>query len=135
MQTCDTVQTRGQTRIIPETASHTNDRLRLTHSPFFNRVSDDDPRAHALFRLNAGRRAARTFVAEVVHEDDLGDELRRRAVEDAVNGAQQRRPALVMEGDDDAGVGKIFCVQLGLTAATHKHSCGHTVTARCYAFL
>ncbi len=52
-----------------------------------------------------------------------------------MNGAQQRRPALVMEGDDDAGVGKIFCVQLGLTAATHKHSCGHTVTARCYAFL
>lgn len=60
----------------------------------------------------------RTFVAEVVHQDDLGDELRRRAVEDAVDGPQQRRPALVVERDDDAGVGQLLGVQLPL-AATH----------------
>lgn len=97
------------------TICHTNQIRWLTYTrwqvktdiqPGLYRVSDDDP--PALFRLTLNE--PRTFVAEVVHEDDLGDELRRRAVEDAVNGAQQRRPALVMEGDDDAGVGKIFCV-------------------------
>lgn len=63
----------------------------------------------------------RTFVAEVVHQDDLCDEPRRGAVEDAVDGPQQRRPALVVEGDDDAGVGQLLRVQLLFTAA-HKPS-------------
>lgn len=58
-----------------------------------------------------------TFVAEVVDQDDLCDELWRRAVEHAVNGPQQRRPALVVERDDDAGVGQLLCVQLLFTAA------------------
>lgn len=64
---------------------------------------------------------ARTLVAEVVDEHDLGQELRRRAVQDAVNGAEERRPALVVEGDDDAGVGEVFGIQLRLTAA-HTHT-------------
>lgn len=62
-----------------------------------------------------------TFVAEVVDQDDLRYELRRRAVEHAVNGPQQRRPAFVVERDDDAGVGQLLCIQLLFTAArTHE---------------
>lgn len=68
--------------------------------------------------------SVRTFVAEVVHQDDLCDELRRRAVEHAVDGPEQRRPALVVERDDDAGVGQLLCVQLLSAAAnTHTGSC------------
>ncbi len=66
-----------------------------------------------------------TFVAEVIDQDDLGDELWRRAVENAVNGPQQRRPALVMERDDDAGVGEFLCVQLLFTAAHKKNTHTH----------
>lgn len=58
-----------------------------------------------------------TFVAEVVDQDDLGEELRRRAVEHAVDGPQQRGPALVVERDDDAGVGQLLRVQLPFAAA------------------
>lgn len=65
-----------------------------------------------------------TFVTEVIDQDDLCDELRRRAVEDAVNGSQQRRPAFVVKRDDDAGVGKLLCIQLVFTAAEHR--CGKT---------
>ncbi len=57
-----------------------------------------------------------TFVAEVVDQDDLCYELWRRAVEHAVNSPQQRRPALIMERDDDAGVGQLLCIQLLFTA-------------------
>ena len=38
------------------------------------------------------------------------------AVGDAVDGPQQGRPALIVEGDDDAGVGKVLQVQLRLAA-------------------
>ena len=47
-----------------------------------------------------------TLVAVVIHQDDLGDEAGRRAVQDAVDGPEERGPALVVEGDDDAGVGE-----------------------------
>lgn len=57
-----------------------------------------------------------TSVAEVVHQDDLGDEVLRRAAGDTVYGPEQRRPALVVEGDDDAGVGQFLQVQLLLAA-------------------
>lgn len=62
-----------------------------------------------------------TFVAEVVDQDDFCYELWRRAVEHAVNGPQQRRPAFVVERDDDAGVGQLLCIQLLFTAA-HKQN-------------
>ena len=42
------------------------------------------------------------FVAEVVDEDDLVEVLRRRVVQHAPDGAQQRRPRLVREDDDHA---------------------------------
>lgn len=66
-----------------------------------------------------------TFVAEVVDQDDLSYELWRRAVEHTVNRPQQRRPALVVEGDDDAGVGQLLGVELLFTAAQHGHTHRH----------
>ncbi len=44
----------------------------------------------------------RTVRAEVVDENDLLDELVRGPVEHTVHSAQQRRPSLVVETDDDA---------------------------------
>lgn len=44
-----------------------------------------------------------TFGAEVVHQNDLREEVRRRPVEHAVHGAQERRPHLVHEAEDHAG--------------------------------
>ena len=46
-----------------------------------------------------GRRQL-AFVAEVIHEDDLMQQLGRRAIDDAVDGAHQRGPTLVVEDDD-----------------------------------
>jgi hypothetical protein len=43
-------------------------------------------------------------VAGVVHQDDLVEQGRRGPVYDGVDGAQQRRPGLVVEGEDDAGL-------------------------------
>lgn len=57
-----------------------------------------------------------TSVAVVIHQNDLGDQVIWGPVYNAVNGAEKRTPALVMERDDDAGVGKILQVQLLLTA-------------------
>jgi len=63
-----------------------------------------------------------TLVTEVVHQQHLVEQLWWRAVHHAVHGPQQRRPALVVERDDDAGVGQRVRVQLQLTAAhTHTH--------------
>ena len=45
-----------------------------------------------------------TALAGVVDEDDFVEEVTWRAVDDAVNGAQECRPRLVVEDDDDAGV-------------------------------
>lgn len=61
----------------------------------------------------------RTFVTEVVHQYDLSDELRGRAIEHAVYCPEQGRPTLVVEWDDDAGVGQLLPIQLLFTA---KHT-------------
>ena len=95
----------------------------------------------SLLRRDTGMFSAPTFVAEVVDQDDLGDELWRRAVENAVDRPEQRRPALVVEGDDDAGVGELLCIQLPLAAAkrTQKtrsiHSSGPLHQFRPFSFL
>ena len=41
-----------------------------------------------------------TVVTEVVHQDDLPDEMLRAPVEDADDGPEQGRPGLVVECDD-----------------------------------
>lgn len=46
---------------------------------------------------------ALTFVGEVIHEDELHQQVRGRAVKDAVYGAQEGAPSLVVEAHDDAG--------------------------------
>lgn len=57
-----------------------------------------------------------TSLAGVVHKHDLHQQVPRRSVDDAVDGPQQRAPRLVMEDDDDAGVGQVVRVDLGLAA-------------------
>ena len=52
--------------------------------------------------VGAGR--GLTALAGVVHQDDFVQQVARRSVDDAVHRAQQRRPRLVVEDDDDAGV-------------------------------
>lgn len=52
-----------------------------------------------------------TFGAEVVHQDDLLDEVRRRPVEHAVHRAQQRGPNLIHEAEDHAGGGQVIMDQ------------------------
>lgn len=44
----------------------------------------------------------------------------RCAVGDAVDGSEQRRPAFVMERDDNTGVWEVFKIQLLLTATEKK---------------
>lgn len=62
------------------------------------------PRRRTNFKLKQ-RQVGLTSVAEVIHQDDLCNQAVGSAVDDAVDGAQERSPALVMEGDDDARVG------------------------------
>lgn len=57
-----------------------------------------------------------TSVTEVVHEHNLGNQLRGRAVQHAVDGAQKGGPALIVEGDDDAGVGERLQVAFAFAA-------------------
>ena len=57
-----------------------------------------------------------TSVAVVIHQDDFVDEVVGGPVGDGGDGPEQGGPALVVEGDDDAGVGKPVQVQL-LSAA------------------
>ena len=45
-------------------------------------------------------------VAEVVHKDDLPDEVLRAPVEHTHDGPQQGGARLIMEGDDDRGGGQ-----------------------------
>lgn len=56
----------------------------------------------------------RTSLAGVVHQDNLLQERVRGAVDDRVDGPQQRAPRLVVEHDDHAGAGKVVWIQLVL---------------------
>ena len=49
-----------------------------------------------------------TVVTEVVHKDNLLDEVFRTPVEDADDGPEERRSGLVVEGDDDRGGGELL---------------------------
>lgn len=60
--------------------------------------------------------ALTTSLAGVVHQHDLHQQVPRRPVDGAVDGPQQRAPRLVVEDDDDAGVGQVVRVDLGLAA-------------------
>ena len=57
-----------------------------------------------------------TSLAGIVHEHDLHEQVSGGAVDDTVNGPQQGTPRLVVEHDDDAGVGQVVLEHLGLTA-------------------
>lgn len=50
-----------------------------------------------------------------LHKQDSGG-----AVDDAVHGPQQGAPGFVVKHDDDAGVGQVVWVHLGLTAEHRK---------------
>ena len=47
---------------------------------------------------------AHTQAGEVVHQYELGEQVRRRSVQHRVDRAEQRRPGLVVEADDDRRV-------------------------------
>lgn len=47
--------------------------------------------------------ASPTFSAEVVHQNDFFNQVRRRSAEDAVNGAQEGGPHFIHEAHDDGG--------------------------------
>ena len=64
-----------------------------------------------------------THVGEVVDEDDLLEQLGRRAVQDAVHGAEQHGPRLVVEAHHHAGVRQHAPVlQVQAPASTHRDS-------------
>lgn len=58
-----------------------------------------------------------TFGAEVVHQNDLLEEVGRRPVEHAVHGAEQRGPHLVHEAEDHTGGRQVIVDQALCTAA------------------
>lgn len=53
-----------------------------------------------------------TFGAEIVHQNDLFEEVRRRPVEHTVHGADERGPNLVHETEDDAGGRQVVVDQI-----------------------
>lgn len=64
-----------------------------------------------------------TLSAEVIHQNEFLDQVRRRPAEDAVHGAQEGRPHLIHKAHDDAG-GREVVVDLLLGApatATRAH--------------
>jgi hypothetical protein len=68
-----------------------------------------------------GRRL--THIGEVVHEDDLLEQVWRRAVEHGVDSAQEHGPCLVVEADDDRRGWKLLQVATRLLAPVKaKHS-------------
>ncbi|GAA6065424.1 uncharacterized [Tachysurus ichikawai] len=61
-------------------------------------------------------RSELTSIAVVIHQNDLGNQVIWSSVCDTVDGAEKRTPALVMERDNDTGVGEILQIQSLLTA-------------------
>lgn len=57
-----------------------------------------------------------TSLAGVVDQHDLHKQVSGRAVDDTVDGPQQRAPSLVVKHNDNAGVGKVVWVDFSLTA-------------------
>ena len=66
------------------------------------------------------RRFVLTHIREVVHEDDLLEEVLRRAVDHRVHSPQEDRPGLVVEADDDRGVGQLGAVLVLPTSAEEE---------------
>ena len=50
--------------------------------------------------------------AGIVHQDDLGQEMRWRPVDHTVDRPEERGPGLVVEDDDDWGAGQVVGVNL-----------------------
>lgn len=59
-----------------------------------------------------------TSLTGIIYQNNLHQQMSRRAVDDTVNGPQQGAPRLVMKHDDDAGVGQVIWVHLGFTTGT-----------------
>lgn len=69
--------------------------------------------------IPSGRKEAMsvlTHVGEVVHQDDLLDEVRRRPVQHGVHRPQQYGPGLVVETHDDGRLWELLPVPAGLLA-------------------
>lgn len=62
------------------------------------------------------KRRCLTSLAGVVHQHDLHKQLSGRAVNDAVDGAQQGAPGLIVKDNHNAGVGHVIGIHLGFTA-------------------
>lgn len=73
--------------------------------------------------MSGGSKAGFTFGAEVIHQQNLLDEVWRRAIEDAVHGPQESGPHLIYKAHDDAGGGEVIVNQLLCTPGPgNKHS-------------
>lgn len=57
-----------------------------------------------------------TSLAGVVHEHDLHEQVSGGAVNDAVDGAQQGAPGLIVKDNHNAGAGHVIGIHLGFTA-------------------
>lgn len=57
-----------------------------------------------------------TSLAGIVHEHDLHEQVSGGAVNDAVDGAQQGAPGLIVKDNHNAGVGHVVGIHLCFTA-------------------
>ena len=70
-----------------------------------------------------------TVVTEVVHKDDLLDEVFRTPVEDADDGPEESGSRLVVEGDDDGGGRELLLLPV-VCLASSASSVRHLPVAR-----
>lgn len=76
-----------------------------------------------------------TFGAEVIHKQNLLDEMWRRAVKDAVNRPQESGPHLIHKAHDDTGGWQVVVNELLCTPASeHKQSTGNMLTRSTRSF-
>ena len=59
-----------------------------------------------------------TVVTEVVHKDNLLDEVFRTPVKDADDGTKEGGASLVVEGDDDGGGGELLLLPVACLAGS-----------------